>query len=186
VGFAWERKNMSSVQKASLLVGILAIVGGGAFVYFDPLDLNLLGLKQKSAVAQAVAPKHIAVPAAQPPAAAPKAAVPQAQTKATVAVQPPTPSPAPAASSPVAAPKAAVATTQAKTPASATLSPVSAPVAVVPAAPVPVAEQPMKLSKETKTASKPAIDKSTRPKNLDLRHCLDLETDAAIAKCAGE
>jgi hypothetical protein len=179
---------MSSVQKTSLLVGILAIVGGGAFVYFDPLDLDLLGLKQKSAVAQPAAPKHIAVPAAQPPA--PKAAVPQTQTKASVAVPPPASSPAPAVSSPVAAPKAAVVSTQAKAPASATPatpSPVSAPVAVAPAAPAPVAEQPpMKLSKETKTASKPAIDKPTRPKNLDLRHCLDLDNDAAIAKCAGE
>lgn len=25
-----------------------------------------------------------------------------------------------------------------------------------------------------------------RPKNLDLRHCLDLKTDAEITKCAGE
>ena len=181
---------MRSVQKASLLVGILAIAGGGAFVYFDPLDLDLLGLKQKSAVAQPAAPKHIAVPAVQPPAAAPKTAVAQTQTKAS-AVPPPTPSHAPAAASPVAAPKAAVAPTQAKAPASATPSPVSAPVAVAPAAPAPVAaaavqQPPMKLSEETKTAGKPAIDKPTRPKNLDLRHCLDLETDAAIAKCAGE
>lgn len=41
-------------------------------------------------------------------------------------------------------------------------------------------------------AAKPAAPakrikvKKPRPKNLDLRHCLDLETDAEIAKCAGE
>ena len=42
--------------------------------------------------------------------------------------------------------------------------------------------------------SQPAMKRSTsgkhattvRPKNLDLRHCLDLESNAAIAKCAGE
>jgi hypothetical protein len=34
--------------------------------------------------------------------------------------------------------------------------------------------------------AKPAKAKKVRPKNLDLRHCLDLETDAEIAKCAGE
>jgi len=44
----------------------------------------------------------------------------------------------------------------------------------------------MEPSKMTKAGSKPAIDKPMRPKNLDLRHCLELETDAAIAKCAGE
>lgn len=36
------------------------------------------------------------------------------------------------------------------------------------------------------TPDKPAKAKPARSKSLDLRHCLDLETDAAIAKCAGE
>jgi hypothetical protein len=40
--------------------------------------------------------------------------------------------------------------------------------------------------KEAKSARKPAPAKPVRPKNLDLRHCLDLEDNAAIAKCAGE
>jgi hypothetical protein len=44
----------------------------------------------------------------------------------------------------------------------------------------------MKLAKTTKSSSAPAVDKPVRSKNLDLRHCLKLETDAAIAKCAGE
>ncbi|HEY8888099.1 MAG TPA: hypothetical protein VIM35_06410 [Gallionella sp.] len=44
----------------------------------------------------------------------------------------------------------------------------------------------MESSKSTGTSGKPAIDKPMRSKNLDLRHCLELETDAAIAKCAGE
>ncbi len=167
---------MSSVQKTSLLVGILVIIGVGAFVYFDPMDLNLQGLKQK------------------PAAAAPKSAIAPTRTKASVAVPRPAPSPAPAATSPAAAPKVAAAPTQAKAPAAATPpapSPTAAP-AATPAAAPPVAaaaqvpQQPMKLSKVTMTASKPAIDKPTRAKNQDLRHCLDLETDAAIAKCAGE
>jgi len=151
--------SITSVQKTSLLAGILVIIGGGAFVYFDPLDLDLLGLKQKPAVAHPAAPAHAAVPAAQPPAAALKAPV---------------------------------APTQAKAPAAATPSPTSAPVAVAPVVTPPDAaaaqapQPPLKLLKAIKTASKPATDKPTRPKNLDLRHCLDLETNAAIAKCAGE
>lgn len=41
-------------------------------------------------------------------------------------------------------------------------------------------------------APQPAVKSPTpakgqpRPKNLDLRHCLELKTDAEIAKCAGE
>lgn len=33
---------------------------------------------------------------------------------------------------------------------------------------------------------KPATAKQSRPMNLDLRYCLDLDSNAAIAKCAGE
>lgn len=57
----------------------------------------------------------------------------------------------------------------------------TAPPATGSAPPAPVQEpQP-----EAKPAA-PAKAKPPRPKNLDLRHCLDMETDAAIAKCAGE
>ena len=173
---------MSSVQKTLLLVGILIIIGGGAFVYFDPLDLDLLGLKQKPAAAKPAIP-HVA---------SSKAVAPPPQMKAPVAA--PSPAPAPAATPPVAAPKAAEAPTQAK----ASAAPVATPAAPTPvAAAVQVPQPPMKLSEETKiagesktaeprTASKPAPSKPERPKNLDLRHCLELETDAAIAKCAGE
>ncbi len=50
-----------------------------------------------------------------------------------------------------------------------------------PAAPAPVQEP----QSEAKPPA-PAQEKPPRSKNLDLRHCLDLESDAAIAKCAGE
>lgn len=174
---------MSSVQKTLLLVGILIIIGGGAFVYFDPLDMDLLGMKQKPAAAKPAIP-HVASSkaVAPPPVKAPVAAPSQA------------PSPAPVATPPIAAPKAAEAPTQAK----ASAAPVATPAAPTPvAAAVQVPQPPMKLPEETKTAgesktaepkaaSKPAPGKPERPKNLDLRHCLELETDAAIAKCAGE
>lgn len=182
--------SITSVQKTSLLVGILAIVGAGAFVYFDPLDLDLLGLKQKPAVSHPASSTHGAVPAVQPPATALKPSVTPTQTK-TSSAAPPTQSPAPAATSPVAVPKAALAPTQVKPPVAATPSANSAPVTVVPVATPPALataqtpQQPMKLSKETEI-SKPAAEKPARSKNLDLRYCLDLETDAAIAKCAGE
>jgi hypothetical protein len=181
----------SSVQKTSLLVGFLAIIGAGAFVYFDPMDLDLLGLKQNPVAAKSAAPKHIAATAQRPIPATPKSAVAPTQAKAPVAVPPPAPVNAPAAISP--APKAAVAATHAEAPAAAARSmpsPTATPAAASPAAAPNVAVQApqpsMKLSKETKTAGKPAAVKPVRPKNLDLRHCLDLEDNAAIAKCAGE
>jgi len=46
--------------------------------------------------------------------------------------------------------------------------------------------QPAMKPAPAKVTGKPAIDKPMKPKNLDLRHCLDLKTDAEIAKCAGE
>jgi hypothetical protein len=165
-------KNMNI--KSLLLVGILVIIGGAAFVYFDPLDLDLLGLGKGSVP-----------PVAPPRVAASKAAVAPAQ--APVA----TPS---SASSPTVTPVKAP-------------PPAATPVVVTPAATSPVAtpaqalQPPLKLSKTIKTAKKPSLSgkitvkpttdklatsKPERAKNLDLRHCLDLETDKAIAKCAGE
>jgi hypothetical protein len=179
-------------SKKLMLLGILVIAAGGAFVYFDPLDLNLLGLKQKPAVVKpSAAPTP--TPVAKPPVIVPKAAVATTQTqmKASVAVPSPSLSPAPAAATSVAVPKAEGAPIQAKAPAGTTTE-TSSETASPPVTPPLVAEAvqethpPMKLSKTTKTASKPATDKPARPKNQDLRYCLDLETDAAIAKCAGE
>jgi hypothetical protein len=169
-----ERKKMSIIsgQKKWVLLGILVVMGGGAaFVYFDPLDLDLLGSKNSSAVVQPVAPPRVAATAAKSPVTAPKAAAAPAQVIAPVA--------APAASpSPAAAP---VATMPAATPV------VAAPV-VTPsvAAPAQALQPPLKLSKTIKTAKKSVAVKPDRPKDQDLRSCLDLEDDKVIAKCAGE
>ncbi|HSM99359.1 MAG TPA: hypothetical protein VLS47_10135 [Gallionella sp.] len=141
--------SITSVQKTWILVGVLVIAGGAAFVYFDPMDLDLLGLKTSAPV--------VVQPAA-PARAAPKAAV--APVKAPVAAAPVASAPA----APVAAP------------------PQPAPVATTP--PVEAFEptmQPAMKPAPVMTAGKPE-----RPRNLDLRHCLELETNAAIAKCAGE
>jgi hypothetical protein len=158
--------NVTPKQKTGILVGIVAIIAIGVFVYFDPLNLNLLGLKAAPAVVKPVVKPHTAAPAAHLPASAPIAA-----------------------SAPAAVAHAAS-------------SPASAPVA----APAKSLQPPMKPNESIKTAtntaqagqaagkptiSKPAPGKSAtsrseRPKDLDLRHCLELESDAAIAKCAGE
>jgi hypothetical protein len=152
-------------RKVLLLVGVLVIVAAGAFVYFDPMDLDLLGLKPEPAVVKAVVPVHPAAPVARP-AAKPKPAVAAAPHPAPAAVSAPVP---PVAAMPAAAPKA------------------EEPAAAEPAmAPIPVTPPAMKSSKTAKAGSVPAVDKPVRPKNLDLRHCLELKTDAAIAKCAGE
>ena len=53
------------------------------------------------------------------------------------------------------------------------------------AEPAPATQAPLPALKPS-TPGKPAEAKPARSKSLDLRHCLDLEADAAIAKCAGE
>lgn len=65
--------------------------------------------------------------------------------------------------------------------------PVAAPShAATPESTQPIPDQefqpPLKLSNPVK----PARTAPTRSRSLDLRHCLDLETNAAIIKCAGE
>jgi len=162
--------------KNLVLVGIVVIAGGAAFVYFDPMGLDLLGSKKSTTVAQPVVPPRAST-AAKPAVAGPKAA----QTNAPVAA-------APAAPSPTAKPVVA--------PAPALTPVVAAPVATPSvASPAQAIEPPLKLAKTITTEKKPtqtgqpgskATGKPERAKNLDLRHCLELETDAAIAKCAGE
>ena len=169
-------------SKKLLLVGILVLAAGVAFVYFDPLELDLLGVKQKPAVARITAAPHLKSSVAVPPA--PSVMVPKAPVTSTQSPTPAAKPPAPAASS---APKAVAAPVQQNKAEGATPAPPSKTTALSAsagdAAPVPdhPSQPPLRLSKTTKQASKPV-----RPKNLDLRHCLDLEDNAAIAKCAGE
>lgn len=66
--------------------------------------------------------------------------------------------------------------------------PVTTAVAMKPA-PLPAAAAPAPMSHpilKRPTSSKRAKAKQRRSMQLDLRHCLDLESNAAIAKCAGE
>ena len=78
------------MDSKKLLLVILIIAAGAAFVYFDPMDLNLLGLKQKPVVAKAAVP-HVAKPVAKPAVIATKAATAPTQPKVAIA------GPAPAA-----------------------------------------------------------------------------------------
>lgn len=159
--------NITSQQKKGIIAGILAIiVGGGAFAYFDPLDLDLLGLKEAITVAQPVAKPHTAAPAAVPKAAsAPIASSAPVVASAPVAESTPVKVAVPVVSTPASAPVAASATD---------LKP-------------PKSDQTIKpATKLAKDAGKPATGKSERARDLDLRHCLELENNAAIAKCAGE
>jgi len=146
-------------RKVWLLVGLLAILAAGAFVYLDPMDLDLLGLKQATVVAIPAAKKQTTVPVVRHPAVPRKAAA-ELHAKA--------PAPIPLLPAPAGAKPAL-------TPPQATSTAVPPVAPVVPALPLVIKPAPVKAK------SKPA-----RPKNLDLRHCLKLETDAAIAKCAGE
>lgn len=75
--------NITSGQKKLLLLGILVIAGGAAFVFFDPLGLGLLGQKKAPAVVAPKAPprpvlpgvkSNVTAPASAPVASAPAAA----------------------------------------------------------------------------------------------------------------
>ncbi len=162
---ASERENMSisSGQKKVAIIGAaVLLIAGAAFVFFDPLGLDLLGAKPGVDVVKPVATPRVAAPVAKPPAAAPKAA---------------------AMPTPVIAPVSAVSSVpvQAAATVSASFPAVSAPVAT----PSVAAQTPQSTLKISKTV-KAAKAKPERSKSADLRDCLKLDTDAAIAKCAGE
>lgn len=94
----------------------------------------------------------------------------------------PLPQSAPVAASTVAQ-SAPVAASAAVQPASATLPARSLPVESLPAKAVPAAEPAPQATKKTVTTNmKAARPKKQRP--ADLRYCLDLPTNEAIAKCA--
>ena len=164
--------SIMSGQKTWQLLGVLAIAGGAAFVYFDPLGLDPLGLKSGGSAA-----KSAAAPNGHPTPVAPKAAVAPAKASisAASAVLPAT-----GAAATLAAPSSAVVAT----------SPVSAEVAS-PAAQVQSLPPPSKSSKTAMSAKKisepgKSAGGPMKPMDSDLRYCLKLDTDAAIAKCAGE
>ena len=71
------------------------------------------------------------------------------------------------------------------TPASVTPPPASAVPTTTTAGSAPSAQASQPAAKPS-TPEEHATTKPARPKNLDLRHCLDLEGNTAIAKCAGE
>lgn len=64
-------------------------------------------------------------------------------------------------------------------------SAVPAPPTAAESVPPSPAQEPQPASKRS-TSSKPAKAKAGRSKSRDLTHCLELESNAAIAKCAGE
>lgn len=145
-------------RKQWILVGILVIVGGGAaFVFFDPLGLDLLGGKQVAVVK---------------PVAAPRVAAPAARS-AVVATN--------AASAPVIAPVSAPSAVPSRI-----IAPVSSPAAASSVAKPPVATPALQLPLKSSQSIKSSDLRPTRSKSADLRDCLKLETDPAIAKCAGE
>lgn len=170
--------SIMSGQKTWLLLGVLAITGGAAFVYFDPLGLDPLGLKSgDSAAKSAAAPDGHTTPAAAKTAVAPA----KASISAASAVLPATG----AAATPAA-------------PSSAVVAISSAPAEVPPpVASVQALQHRSKLSKTAMSANKVSEPGKTtgrpmqptepmKPMDSDLRYCLKLDTDAAIAKCAGE
>ena len=168
---------ISSGRKTLMLVGIL-VISGAAFVYFDPLGLDLLGLQQHAVAMKPVPAPHPAAPASKP-------AVVPAHVAAVSSVAfsgAGAPQQMNAAHPPVIVQHAAV--PAATPPTAVPVAPATAPVAA--SAEVAQPATPAKPAKKAAPA-KPATPVKTKiPRDADLRHCLDLESDAAIAKCAGE
>jgi len=179
--------SISSQQRTWILVGVLVIIGGGALVYFDPLDLNLLGEKPSPAVAKP-APPHVPVPVAKPAVTKPPEPKPPgtkligavaAQLAVPAMASAPAATPAVDAPSKASFPAAAMSAAESET---ATPSDTATPGETS----AQKMHPPMKSAAMIETDRKPATAKPIRPKNLDLRYCLELDSDAAIAKCAGE
>jgi len=200
-------------KKTGILVGILLILGGGAFVYLDPLDLDLLGLNPPPPVKKPAPKRPVKAPVKAPvpkPAIPVTAGTPAGATKANTS--------APLA---VSAPIAASTQMAASAPMATSTSPATSPVASAQStAPsmkqksTPVASKPAQADSNSKpemslpvvddksamdeakpmstnsaekfATNKTASSKPERPKDQDLRYCLDLPTNAEIAKCAGE
>ncbi|MBI3479199.1 MAG: hypothetical protein HY016_02420 [Nitrosomonadales bacterium] len=157
--------NITSGQKKLALFGILVIAGGAAFVFFDPLGLDLLGQQKKA-------------PAVAAPKAAPRPAAPAAKSNgpaksgATAVVATP-PASAPAVTQAASAPAATKITEVHQPQAKAEIGKAE------PGKTESVSAQPGKTA-----SSKPR--KPVKPRDVDLRDCLKLEDNAAIAKCAEE
>lgn len=149
---------ISSGQKLAIL-GVLLVGGAAAFVYLDPLDLDLLGLK----------PPPVATPVAAPRPAAPKPATPA------VPVTPATP----------AAPATPVTPAVSATPTAPATPAMADEAGAVPETPSPAAEQKLQFVPVLSQKPKPAL-KPVSPPSVDLRHCLEQTTNEAIAKCASE
>jgi hypothetical protein len=167
--YAWERKNMSN--KTLVAIGVFVVICIGAFLYLDPLDLDLFGKERPATVAVAT-PTVAAAPPAKPAAQSSKAPSPASRAQM----------PANKPQVPVAAPKPA--SEPVRQAVAAVTASASAPAAEAQQAQAPL--PPLKLDKSIKIPKKMLVAKVAKPKNLDLRFCLKLKTDAEIAKCAGE
>jgi len=181
---------ISSRLKAVILVFLLTVGGGGAFVFIDPLELDLLGMLGLSPAAEApVAPKM------QPRAALPKGGVPaMAPASTTTTLQTPAKTPdvvlqtapvVPVSQDTMAIPLEMPAQTIQTATLPASSSNLTA--AILPASPgvmkeVQIVQPPLKISKSLQVEK----SKFVYPPSIDLRHCLDQPSPQEIAKCAGE
>ncbi len=165
-----------------ILLGILVIIGGAAFVFFDPLGLDLLGQQGVPATAAPKSPPRAVAPPAKPgvagAAAQPGAATPKAASTPTRASVPAAPTGLPARNAAPVAPTPATTSVVAIQAVGTPPNAMQSQVAAQPSRPAETIKPPNESRKTNKVANK--------PKDADLRHCLELETNAAIAKCAGE
>jgi len=182
-------------KKTGILVGILLILGGGAFVYLDPLDLDLLGLNPPPPVKKPVRKPPVKAPVKAPqtkPAMPATASAPVAAGTQMAASSPMATSASPS-TSPMSPDQSTAlslkqksttdSTKQAQTEAN-NKQEMSMP--VVEDKPATDEAKPMANSSGSFATNKTASSKPERPKDQDLRYCLDLPTNAEIAKCAGE
>jgi len=166
---------ITSGQKTAAMVGALLIVGAGAFVYLDPMELDLLGLNPAPVAKPAVAKKAPPRPAKvaknaeatkKAPAAKPKEQVASAKPTAPVDVLK-----APSKMKSEASSKKVVKPNVLKLPTPAEIAAASESTSVM----------------EKSAPIKPNYSARTPyPPSEDVRHCLDEPTPREIARCAGE
>ena len=167
--------NITSGQKKAAILGAVLIVGAAAFVYLDPLEMDLLGLNPPPAATKAAVAKPKPRPAAQvkKPEVKPEATEMMARQ---ADVQP---APAETATSSANVDKVMQAMKVDASAASPEMGRSESPL-VTPADQAKL-KLPLKMSSSIKAApAKPMYP----PPSVDLRHCLDEPTDNEIVKCA--
>ena len=172
---------ITSGQKTGAMVGVLLIVGAGAFVYLDPMELDLLGLNPPPAAKPIVTKKASPRPAKAAKNTQTAKQAPVAKPKAKVASTKPDMLKAPSA------PSKRESEVSSKKVLKPNVLKLPTPEEITALAKSESSESESTAAMEAPASTMPDYSANTPyPPSVDVRHCLDEATPREIARCAGE